>query len=271
MKRDISLIGMVVLMIISTANAFSQGERPGRTVLISLQPGEQPVTSECCFALSATQNSIYLVTNLQGKNYVYEDGQKSGPYDKTNPLVLRSCPGSGQQECMVYLHQFDENLMQEMVKVGNDGQSYISFKGTEYGPYLMVIKSYMPPDRSWFVAIVADREMKYHLVTSTGGPSPLGTMAFNLHISPSGRKVFASMKEESGPSVADFMKMDMSNMSVEELTNLARQMEEQQKNAPPPQGFVVLKDGSRISPFEPGEMDDDNPAFSKTAGDTGLW
>lgn len=253
-----------ILMFISLQVAAQVN--PTRTLIAQLQPGEQPVTSECCFALSAAKSSVYLVTSFNGKFYAYENGQRKGPFAPADGSFLRVCPEDNSSGCGYYEHRINEAMYGDLISYEDDLFS-VDFKGKKYGPFKMLVNAYVTPDGSQLAGLALDEEIRYHFFNSEGLMQDVGNKLISMHVSPSGRKVMVVAANEAGLDQAQLLNVDFSSMTMEQMQAWAKEMEEKQQNAPPPEAFVYFNDGKKFGPFNPATLDEHNPSFGLTGGD----
>jgi hypothetical protein len=243
-----------------TANSFS------RTVLATLQPGESILSAESCFFLSMNNNQLYLVTRQNNQFFIYENGQRKGPFGTLQGSMLKPCESgrNGDEKCAVY-KPVENTGEPEGLSMNESGQYLIKYKDKTFGPYPFVKNYAIWPDKSGFVAIVMDSQMKSTFVTSDGQPIPLKGDVDAIHISPVGKKYVFAVKEREEINL-DLMN-EVSKMTQEQLLKFAREQEAKQKSAGPPKAYVYASGGAKYGPFEQGAFYTNNPAFTKTGGD----
>jgi hypothetical protein len=260
--RTIFLLSFTLIIAV---NYLSAQDNASRKVLLSLQPGESIITNESCLLLSSSANQLYLVTLLDKQIFVYENSQRSGPYKSFNDIKVRNCMGHNNTECAVYV-QPEQNQTQEYIGFTDEGAYVIKFNAKTFGPYKFVSNLYVSPDKTFFVAIVANEMMKFSLVTSGGIQQNLDGSVERLIISPSGKQYLLLVKENA--SEMSMMNMDLSNMSQEALMKMIQEQAEKQKNAGPPQTQIIGTDGKLIGKYKSDQLYQNNPAYSQSGGDT---
>lgn len=245
----------------------SPGQKASRKVLLTLQTGEKIMESESYFPLGFSDAQVYLVTRANNKIYVYENGQRRGPYKDTEEAGIKTPQDNrdGDADCSAYSAE-QEPLNQELLQMTDEGQYKIKFNGKTFGPfqYLKDFKVY--PDKSGFIAVAMDAEMKSFLITADGQNKPLEGDVDKIHLSPGGKKYVFAVKENPNFDPA-LLKMDFSKMSQDELMKFAKAQEEKAKNAGTPQAYVYTNNGQKFGPYEAQRLSSDNPTFTKTGGD----
>lgn len=258
------LIGLCTLM--TGTDCFAQNP-VSRKVLMSLKDGERIVTNESCIELSFSANQLYLVAQ-QGKDfYVYENGIRKGPYKSMDQLNTRNCGERNHNNCAVYDPDEGDNQTQYITST-ETGEMAIKFNGKTYGPYKMVTEMHVSQDKSWFVALTMNLEMKSTIVSSDYPPLPLDGSASSLQVSASGKQYLASVKEGNDYD-PELLKTDFSKMSQDQLLKFMQAQEEKKKKAGPPKAYVFTTGGKKFGPYPLESISPDNPAFCKTGG--GNW
>jgi hypothetical protein len=108
--------------------------------------------------------------------------------------------------------------------------------------------------------------MKPRLITQTGVTMDLvGMPSYNCS-SPSGKIVIIVANKEYNPA-EEFQNVDFSKMTVEQMNKLTQEIEEKQKNAPPPEAYLYFNDGKKLGPYPIDSFSGNNPAFCKTGGE----
>lgn len=237
-----------------------------RKVLLSLQPGEKIMYAESCLSLRVN-NQVYLVTHLNDQIYVYENGQRRGPYDDMDEAGVKSCreEADWDSRCSIYQPapgEFDPAI----VSTSDEGQYFINLNNKKYGPYPIISDLHVWPDKSGFVALASGEDMKIHVITSEGLNLALDGEVERMNFSPAGKKFIFAMKER--PTMdAEILKMDFSKMSQEEIMAFAKKQEEKTKNAAPLQSYVFVNGTKKLGPYKHDAFFSNNPGFTKTGGD----
>ena len=60
-----------------------------RKVLVTLQEDETIVATESCLPLDVSGEQLFLVTRLGKQFYLYEEGQRNGPYENLENVNLK--------------------------------------------------------------------------------------------------------------------------------------------------------------------------------------
>jgi hypothetical protein len=248
------------------ANYLSAQDNASRKVLLSLQQGESIMTNESCIQVSASADQLYLVTWMDKKLYVYENGQRKGPFASPNDVKVRNCGdhGNSNSECAVYVPS-QQNQIQEYVGFTDKGEYTIKLNGKTYGPYKYVTNLNVSPDKSMFVAIIADDQMKYSLVTSGGVQQNLDGTIDRMIVSPSGKQYLVILKENAGgPSMQN---IDFSKMTPEELMKMVQEQATAQEKAGEPQSIIIGTGGKQIGKYKSSLFYDNNPAYCQSGSD----
>ena len=265
---SLAIILCLVLTLLAE-QSYVSAQNASRKVLLSLEEAEMPVVTESCFLLKDGAEEIYLVTDLGGKIYVYENGQKAGPFDNFASAGIKECSVSSADNCSVYddagVNAFspDQHITYEpgkmMVKVG----------GKTYGPFHYVVDMLVSKDEKNFIAIVMDEAMSPSFLNADGTLFPLEGNVVQMHLSPSGKKGLVSIKVEDNTAALEVMNVDWSSMTQEQMMEMAQKMQEAQakQNANTPQGFIYLMKGEKFGPYDPTIFGTNNPAYCKTGGD----
>ena len=257
---------LVFLIAISSAVLLNaQVKSAVKTKLFSISAGEKPVYSECKLYMSSSGTTVSLVTNDdKGKYYIYENGKKRGPIDDFKKIVQEPQDEKDILVSSIYINERTTN--QEGIVTSND-EGKMSIKSGEktYGPYQMVLNAYTGDDGKLVAAIILEN-MKPSLLTQTGTLVKLEGMPSYTSVSPSGKKVIIVSIKEYTPSM-DALNQDLSKLSTNEILKLSKKIEEEQKNAPPPEAYIYLNDGKKLGPYPKDAFFTDNPAFCVTAGE----
>jgi len=260
----------LLILVICLENGLSQNATAtanlSRKVLVTLQPEEGILEAESCFPLAVDGNQFYLVTSLDNKFFIYENGQRKGPFEDLETAGYKPCEDNlADNECNAYTTE-ESGMNRELLTVSDDGKYLIKFNNKTYGPFMYFRDIYVWPDKSGFVAIAVDAGMKSYLVTSEGQNAVLEGDAESLHISPSGENYVFAVKENPNlnPSL---LSMDFSKMTTEELMKFAKEQEEKAKSAGPPKAWVYVSNGPKIGPFGAQGFYFNSLTYTKTGGD----
>lgn len=235
-----------------------------KQVLLKLQLGETIITGESCVEITNQGNTLYVVTQQGDNVYVYEGGQRKGPFKSFNAARVKDCGSNNNEACAVY--KAEDSEIQDYIASADDGRMTIKFNGKSYGPYKFIKELFLSKDKSTFVATVASDDMQFFIVTPEGSIKPPSGSVHSVSVSHSQKKFIALEKENEGldPSM---LQADFSNMTTEQLMKMAKEMEEKQKNAGEPKAYVYTNGGKKFGPYPAGGVSDNNPAFCKTGGD----
>ncbi len=234
-----------------------------KKILFSIQPGESIVYSESCLEMNNSGGQVYLVTQKNELFYEYVNGQRKGPFQREK-FLPKDCDGRYLNDCSAYVPEEPE-IMENYMEYTDEGKFKIRFNNKSYGPFSMIYRFYISPDKSSFFATVDDDDASY-LISSNKPAKPLNGEGEYLHVSKSGKQVLAVCREKEAIQ-KEMENIDFANMSQEELMKLAQKIEEQQKNQGQPKAFIHTADGKTFGPFPADDMFDSNPAFCLTGGD----
>lgn len=235
-----------------------------KQVLLKLQPGETIVTGESCVELSGTGNQLYVVTRQGDNIYIYEGGQRKGPFKSFNTAKIRNCGSSSNEGCAVFEAETTDN--QDFITMTDEGKMSVKFAGKTYGPYKFIKELYVSKDKSTFVAAVASDDMKFSVITPDGVVKTASGSINSVSVSRNYKK-FIALEKENEAITNEMMTADFANMTTEQIMKMAKDMEEKQKNAGEPQAYVYTNGGKKFGPYPVNSVSDNNPAFSKTGGD----
>jgi hypothetical protein len=242
--------------------AIEAQEDVTRKVLLSLQPKEYIITNESCLNISSTDDQPYLVTWQDKLLYVYENSVRKGPYKNTNEIKFRNCGEDKSAECSVFNYPEQEEMMQLYVEVTDAGAYNIKFKGQTYGPYTFVSGFHVSPDKSMFVAVAANQQMKFSLITSDGLQQNIDGTFERIIISPSGNQYLVLVKETEGIDMSA-----LSKMSGEELMKYMQEQAQKQQNAGEPLTQIYGTGGKLYGKYRSSDIYPNNPAYCQTGGD----
>jgi len=246
--------------------------KPSKTILLTLEKGELPVATESCFMLGDKADQIYLVTEKEGKIYIYDNGSKKGPFRDFASAGIRECPtqGSGNEDCSVYYPTTAEDGT-NYLNFTPEGETMIRFGGKTFGPFFSVQELRVSEDRKRFTAVVVDEEMSFALLSSSGKQVPLDDAPVAFTTSMSGAGALVAVKTADNEESGEMMNIDFTNITTEELMELAKKMEEQQQEQggedQPAEAYLYDLDGKQYGPYDPMLLYQDNPAFTISGGD----
>lgn len=264
MKHRHILISLFFLfgLLIPCGIAYSQTLRK---VLFSMGNEEYPVYDESRIYMENQDATVSLVTMTYDSNYfLYENGEKKGPFPDTESCGFVPDPDDGDMYSSNY---FFEGVppAADMIQYDEYGKIIINTGGKNYGPYESVYNIYVNNHGKFKMAITGEG-MKLSLLTGKGELIPLEGTVYSVNISPSGDHVMAVV-ETGSMAAMEYMTRDYSGMTQEEILEAIREIEEKQKNAPPPEVFIYFDDGTKFGPYPQEPIMMGNPGYCKTGGD----
>ena len=259
------LLGFLLLFFSFT---FSLAQNvPVRKVLLTLQPGERVATNESCISGSYSKEELYLVTEQGGKIFAYDHGQRKGPFNSYADAKIKNCDDNNDNNCAAYQTPQIQN-MEDYLGYSDDGGMVVKFNGKQYGPYRMISNFYVSPDKTWFVAVTINTEMKYAMLANDGVSRPLDGTVKYLQVNASGKKyLVVTVKSIDDEIAAEYSKIDFSKMNNDQMMAIVNKMDEKKKNAGPPEMFIYSNGGKKFGPFPAGSVNSNNPSFPKTGGE----
>jgi hypothetical protein len=237
-----------------------------KKVLLTLQPNETILTGESCIDIAITTNSLYVVTLQNGRIFVYENGQRKGPFSSPDAAKVKNCNNYSSAECAIYKSENSSETANEFLGYSEDGKMHIKFKGKTYGPYKFIRDFFVSKDKSVFTAVAANDDLKFTLISSDNTIQPIKANVSKLLVSSSGKKFLAIEKQgdEIDPNI---MNIDYSKLTTDQIMKMAKEMEDKKKNAGEPQAFLYTNGGKKFGPYPVESISDYNPAFNRTGGD----
>lgn len=232
-----------------------------KKVLLTLQPGESILTNESCLNIVSNPSELYLATWQDKLLYVYENGVRKGPFKNPNEAGIRDCGKNQSAECSVFNYP-EKEMTSLYIEVTDEGANNIKFKGKTYGPYTFVSSFHISPDKSMFVAVVANEQMKFSLITSAGLQQNLAGTFERLIISPSGNDYLVLVKEGEN--------IDMTALSKMSETEIMKYMQEQaqkQQDAGEQLTQIFGTEGKLYGKYKSSDIYSNNPAYCQTGGD----
>jgi hypothetical protein len=263
MKKSLII---VCLLLWSFIPVISQYAIVAKKQLATLRAEEGIIYDESCFPLELNGGVFYMVTRLDGKFYIYENGQCKGPFDKPEDGGYKNCSsGKVSDKCNI-LEQESSGADPQILTVNDEGKYLIRFGGKEYGPFTYIRELHVNSDKTGFVALTLDESMKTTLITSKGDRIQLEGDVESLQVSKSGKNYVFAVKEN--PSMdPELLKKDFSKMTPEEMMQFAKEQEEKAKQAGEPKAWVYSSNMQKLGPFKPSDLYTNNPAFTKTGGE----
>jgi Tol biopolymer transport system component len=148
--------------------------------------------------------------------------------------------------------------------MNDDGTVTVKLNNKKFGPYQFISQMHTWPDKSGFVAIVMDKEMKSRLVSSEGLNMDLNGDVEQLQFSPKSKKFVFALKERDAVDM-DLMKIDFSKMTQEEMMAFAKKQEEKAKNAPERKSYVYVNGTTKFGPYNLNSFYSNNPGFIRNS------
>jgi hypothetical protein len=248
-------------LVISTAAVFLPSPAPGqtpparRTLLYSLEAGEEIMTAESMIALSAGLDDVVLVLTKgpNGPFAVFRDGRKSKPFTdlkeamnaayqgrKDSPDKQRDCasykPGPAPEDALPYA---DDSA----------GGQVVRFKDKTFGPYVLVYSSRATPDgtRAYYTANDKDNAV---FGCSDGRKVAVGGIPGDYKFSPNGLNAATLCQ-----GTLNFL--DQKKLAALPPQQVADDMEKK---------FVYTIDGKKFGPFK-GSFSESDYWFASTGND----
>jgi hypothetical protein len=240
-----------------------------RQILFSIGNDEIPVYDESRIYLENSGTRVSMVTmNFDSKYFLYENGERKGPFENTESCGF--VPGDNEENMSSSSYNYEGANFQENLVYNNDNyQPMIRIGEKNYGPFEAIMSVYADKNGKFLMAL-ASEGMKFSILTTNGTLIPLEGIPNGTSVSPSQNKVMIVVVKEENPAL-EYMSIDFSKMSQEEIMKIAKEMEEKQKNAPPPEAFIYLNDGQKFGPYPKDPVFGGNPGFCKTGGDNWVF
>lgn len=257
MKRK--LLG--IFLVISAVAAFSPTPAPGqtppvkRTLIYSLEAGEEIMTAESLIALSAGQDDVVLVLTKgpKGPFAVFRDGKKSKPFADLAAAMDAAYEGrkdspDKQRDCASYQ---PGPAPEDALPSAEDtaGGQVIRFKDKTIGPFVLVYSSRATPDgaRAYYTANDKDGAV---FGCSDGRKVAVGGLPGNYKFSP------------NGLNAAAFCQGTLNFLDQKKLTSLPPQ----QVAADMEKKYIYTIDGKKFGPFKSSFSESDY-WFASTGND----
>jgi hypothetical protein len=266
LKNNYSVL--IILSLLSIPFVFLQGQSV-RQNLFSIGIDEIPVYDESCIFLENSGNRVTMVTmNFDSKYFFYENGEKKGPFENTESCGFE--PGGNEDNMSSSTYNYDgANIQEDLVFHNENYQQMIRVGDKNCGPFEAIISVYADKNGKFLMALTSEG-MKFSILTTNGTLIHLDGMPNGTSVSPSQNKVMIVVVKEENPAL-EYMSLDFSKMTQDELMNVAKEIEEKQKNAPPPEAFIYLNDGKKFGPYPKDPVFGGNPGFCKTGGDNWVF
>lgn len=156
-----------------TWSAADYGTQP-----FKLEPGETIVRGEFSLKVSNTGQKINLITSHNGKYFFYENGTRTGPFDRP-PLSKLGVFGFNSFSASTR----QSNPSKFIEGTGNVRQLVLN--GKKYGPFSTILAFYLSPDQERFYALAEKRtgESSDFFLLSHSGTTKLPGYAPTLLVS----------------------------------------------------------------------------------------
>lgn len=246
--KKLSLLRLSAFIFIVSGSLIlpAQSVLPDKQVIATFDEGETFVYGESCFTLTADKTTSYFITKKDGKFYVYDNGKRSGPFDKLSDDMLKACNSPINPLCATF-NPTDcqkEDIYNKYI-VSGDNSMVIKVKDKSYGPYLAIMQFAITCDESRFAALVMKADQTVHLIHSGGKDVPIDGLPQWLLLSADGNQALAAYGKNIDPS-----KIDMNNFNIAEFTAF----------------HVIDLDGVISGPYDPDQTPSGNFWFCKTGG-----
>jgi hypothetical protein len=268
MLIKIHFFGFIIVSCFCISFVSLQGQSK-RQILFSIGNDEIPVYDESRIYIENSGTSVSMVTmNFDKKYFLYENGEKKGPFENTESCGFE--PGENEENMNSSTYNFEGANIQEDLVYNNDNyQSMIRAGDKKYGPFEAIMSVYADKNGKFLMALTSEG-MKFSILTTNGTLIPLDGIPNGISVSPSQNKVMMVVVKEENPAL-EYMSLDFSKMTQEEIMKVAKEMEEKQKNAPPPEAFIYFNDGKKFGPYPKDPVFGGNPGFCKTGGDNWVF
>jgi hypothetical protein len=264
MKQKLFISGFIFPVILWFSLESLQGQG-NRQKLFSIGKEEITVYGETQIYLENTSTRVIMVTmDFNGKYYLYDIDGRKGPFDDVDSCGFN--PGEVDTDMYSSIYNYEgASLGLDLLSFNDEGRTMVRAGNKTYGPFESVTNIYTDKSGKFTMAITSEG-MNFSLLTSNGTLLPLESIPYASSVSSSLNKAFVVVVKEENPA-ADYMNLDFSKMTQDELMKIAREIEEKQKNAPPPEAYVYLNDGKKFGPYQQESIFGGNPFFCKTGGD----
>lgn len=260
--------GFIILscLFISVASLHGQAIRQN---LFSIGIDEIPVYDESRIYLENSGNKVSMVTmNFDSRYFLYENGEKKGPFENSDSCGFEFEVNEENMSSGIYNYE-GANIQEDLVYNNENYQQMIRAGDKNYGPFESVMSVYADKNGKFLMALTTEG-MKFSILTTNGAIIPLDGTPHGTSVSPSQNKVMIVVVKEENPAL-EYMSLDFSKMTQDEIMKVVKEMEEKQKNAPPPEAFIYLNDGKKFGPFPKDPVFGGNPGFCKTGGDNWVF
>lgn len=235
---------LFIIFLIIALTSSTSAQAPTKVKIYSLQPNESLVYGENCFPTTDNANELFLVTQLNGSYFIYENGKRRGPISKLSTDMIRSCTRN-EKGCGAYdpTSNNEENIFEKFLTQQDDGLAIINFNGKRFGPYFQVYDMQLSADKSKFAATVSDANKKKFVVMSIGKTISINGLPNKLYISPDGN--LAIVRYGIDYDVDNF---DVSKINMETAVQVN----------------VITSDGAKFGPYNGDDFRDYYIWFCKT-------
>ena len=257
MKRNV----MGTFLVLSAVAALLPGRLPGqtssvgRTLIYSLEPGEEIMTAESKIALSAGPNDVLLVLTkgANGPFSVFRDGRKSKPFADLKEAMKAAYEGrkdsfDKQRDCASYKPgQAPEDALPSRDDV--QGGQVVRFKDKTFGPYVLIYSSMATPDGARAYYTANDKESAVFGCTD-GRKVAVGGLPGDYKFSPNGLNGATLCQ-----GTLNFL--DQKKLASLPLQQVAADMDKR---------FIYTIDGKKFGPFG-GSFSESAYWFASTGND----
>jgi len=257
MKNDYLFV--IVTMVGASLSVSMFAQEHEQKVLVTLQENEFPLYSESCIPMSLAEGKFYLVTNQDGKIFVYDGSKRNGPYKDTQTAGISDCGTQRESICTAAKNFMDDQ--QKYLRYRDDGKVMFSIGGKEYGPMAQILEIAFSADKETASLVYMDEAWNSYFLTPEGKTIPLEGEFTKLIMSATGKTAIVVTKGTKSPNMQDMEKV--AQMSPEEMMKWAQSMGLNDNN---PSFNFYLNNGQKLGPFLSGGYTN-NPSFCITGGD----
>ena len=257
MNRNLMGVFLVLAAVTALSPAPSPGQTPpvGRTLIYSLEPGEEIMSAESTIALSAGLDDVVLVLTKrpEGPFSVFRNGKKSNPFPDLKDAMKAAYEGrkdssDKQNKCASYQPGSAPEDALPWQDDGAGGQ-VVRFKDKTFGPYVLVYSSKATPDgaRAYYTANDKDGAV---FGCTDGRKIAVGGLPGNYKFSP------------NGLSAATLCQGTLNFLDQKKLASLPVE----QVAADMDKNYLYTIDGKKFGPFK-SSFSESNYWFASTGND----
>lgn len=245
MKRAV-LVPALIFLISAFGWAFArpQGTPPARTVVYSLEPGEEILMPESslCITMDGEHVTLVLAKGKEGPFFVVRDGVKKGPFTKLAEAMKVADEGRCDKplrgsECAMY-NPAPEAMDMASIMGDEAGGQVIRFNGKTFGPYTMILNVKITADKSRLYYVATEKDKTWFACTD-GRKVQVGGMPEDFKFSPDGRNALIKMTGMLSMS-------DIQKLMGQAPEKVAAAMKDNDKK------FLYAIDGRKFGPFGDG-------------------